>query len=329
MRDIANITGPTRADSAPLAESCLAGLLSFVFGDLHARRLLAVSAASRRADGWPAWYVWMAGSLGAHELALVPACPSSSAPPDETTLEFAIRYFPSPQEPVFARFAPIERSARVSMFDCTGTPAVGAFADLEPSLFHVGTLAMRITDGLGIDLCLETQDEWRERVTTPTGDVLRRAVPGADLAAPMLDLVVRAHALAAHSCPRRAEVRRRPGLVWRIGPNGDAVSEIAPDLSAWAVSAFGLPRFGVPFTPSAAPEGMFDLDDGGDLVFAHEGEGPAPAFPPFDVRSWWAAGENALPASGRMCGCHVPEDGGASQATRRRLHPTRLAGASP
>ncbi len=57
-----------RLHPTAFAEATVAGILSLVCVNPPARRRLGLTAASRRADGWPAWYLWLAGTSGAYEL---------------------------------------------------------------------------------------------------------------------------------------------------------------------------------------------------------------------------------------------------------------------
>ena len=133
------------ADPVDLAEALIAPVLGLVCSNADLRRRVGLKGASRRADGWPAWYFWFAGASGAHELVLVPPVSHDDAGP---SLEFAIRYFPHPDESAFASFAPVEQAVRRStLFDATGTPAVDGFEAIEPSLFHVAMLTVRSSLG--------------------------------------------------------------------------------------------------------------------------------------------------------------------------------------
>ena len=200
----------------PAWRGAVAPLLSLVCANADVRRRLGLKGASRRADGWPAWYFWFAGVSGAHELAFVPPADGEDAP---RPLEFAIRYFPHLDEDAFASFAPIEQATRrSSLFDGTGTPAVEAFDAIDPSLFHVATLAISPSSDL-IDLEFTAQDCWLETEAAGERSRVRRAVRGFELGAPVLDLIVGAHAYHGRRPPRGVEVLCEPGLRWHV--NGD------------------------------------------------------------------------------------------------------------
>ena len=172
------------SDPTAFAEAIVAGILSLVCVNPAARRRLGLTAANRRADGWPAWCLWLAGSSGAYELALVPPAIAFNSHPTGAA-DFALRYFPHPDEEDYARFAAIEQQARCSpLFDHTGTPAIETMGELDPSLFHIAMLSLRpsLADG-GLDLTLEAQDVWLETTDTESGRQTRRAVAGLALGA--------------------------------------------------------------------------------------------------------------------------------------------------
>ena len=93
-----------------------------------------------------------------------------------TRTEFAIRYFPHPDEDAFESFAPIEQATRGStLFDATGTPTVEEFDTIEPSLFHVATLALSPSRAL-LNIDFAAQDCWLETDTADEAVAVRRAV---------------------------------------------------------------------------------------------------------------------------------------------------------
>jgi hypothetical protein len=196
------------ADAVGLAEALVAPLLSLVCSNADLRRRLGLKGASRRADGWPAWYFWFAGISGAYELALVPPAGGDDV---SRTLEFAVSYFPHPGEDAFESFAPIEQATRRStLFDATGTPAIEGFDAIEPSLFHVATLALSPSRIL-LNIDFAAQDCWLETEAAGEAVVVRRAVRGFELAAPVLDLLIGAHAYYGRTPPRGVEILREHG----------------------------------------------------------------------------------------------------------------------
>lgn len=294
------------ADAVGLAEAALAPLLSFVCSNADLRRRLGLKGASRRADGWPAWYVWFAGVAGAHEFALVP--PASDRDLFHS-IELAVRYFPQPDEDAFEAFAPVERAARRSdLFDDTGTPAVDAFDGIDPSLFHVATLAI-IPARSSVDIAFAAQDCWLE--TEAAGDAVatRRAVRGFELGAPVLDLLVAAHAYCGRQPPRAIEILRELGLRWHVDGRGVAASGPSPELSLWTVHARGLIRFGAPPDDALAQTDLPPLprSRGQECVLRYDGSAAPPRFKGLDLATWRRAATWRLVPSGLFCGCHSEE----------------------
>lgn len=300
-------------DAVGFAEATIAGLLAFVGTSAAAKRKLGLKAVSRRADGWPAWYVWLAGRADAFEIVLVPSDEDGATGVDG--IELAIRCFPDPaDETLFATFTDAEQEARISaVFDRTGTPAVGAAGDLDPSLYHVGTIGLVPRAGGWVDLTLSTQDVWCEIETSACGPRRRRSVPGTALSAPIVDLLVCAHALVGRQPPAAVEIRSAPGLVWHLGPGDSATVRPDPDLSALEIRVTGLPRFGVPLDRQRLAPARLDATAGGCLWLWHTGPERPPAVASFDLASWWDAAGWRLPPIGAMCGCHAGEVGVAGR----------------
>jgi hypothetical protein len=309
MRNSAVVHGqdrPDAVDPAGLAEALISPLLSLVCANADVRRRLGLKGASRRADGWPAWYFWFAGVSGAHELAFVPPADGEDAP---RPLEFAIRYFPHLDEDAFATFAPIEQATRRSgLFDGTGTPAVEAFDAIDPSLFHVATLAIAPSSDL-IDLEFTAQDCWVESEAVGESSRLRRSVHGFELGAPVLDLMVGAHAYHGRRPPRGVEVLCEPGLRWHVNGDAGAACAVAADLSLLTVHVRGLRRFGAEGRDDPAAEDLPPLlrPRWQASVLRHYGRAAPPRFAGLDLETWWRAAAWRFIPSGLFCGCQAED----------------------
>ncbi|MEI7430428.1 MAG: hypothetical protein WCL27_08215, partial [Betaproteobacteria bacterium] len=133
------VPGEAPLDPRDLAHLVIEGVFGLVFPDPHARLRMGLKAMSRVRNESMAWYIWTTTRLGVFEVALLPGSPELQ--PGSALL--ALRYFPDPSESVFTRFAPIEQQVRLSpLFDHTGTPEMSSTEQFDPSLFHVGSLAI-------------------------------------------------------------------------------------------------------------------------------------------------------------------------------------------
>jgi hypothetical protein len=291
------------ADSRPhdpvaFAEAAIGGLLGLIAASPHAKRRLGLAGASRRADGWPAWYLWLAGSNGAYELALLPAADAEADP----GADFTLRYFPHPDEDDFAAFADVERAARTSsLFDQTGTPAIERLADIDPSLFHIATLSLvpGRDDGT-IDLLLQTQDVWME-TTTDGGDAgVRRLVPGLALAAPLIDFLVCGRTYHGRHPPASFMLARESGTAWHIDATG--AHPITADTGLYTLCVDGLPGLGVPDMLCVGGRAI-EPPPADAIVGRHDGDGTPDRCGPFATDDWWRAARWTFYPVGAMCGC--------------------------
>lgn len=311
MRDNAAISAPPSvgerccSDPAEFAESALASLLALACSTEDARRRLGLKGASRRADGWPAWCVWLAGVAGAYELALAPPAAADGGG-DTPVAIFALRYFPHPDEAAFEDFAPAERACRLSaLFDRTGTPALDAWELIDPSLFHVATLFLSPAPD-GLDIALAAQERWLETETTAGAPHSRRSVRGFDLAAPLLDFLVCAHGCFGRRPPRAIEIVSEPGVCWLIDDGGAARPQRSPGCPLFTVHALGLPRFGFADPAGETPAApAVRLAAGQSRLLRDDGRAPPPTFGPLNLAAWREAAQWRLAPSGLFCGCHA------------------------
>jgi hypothetical protein len=310
--DSRQLSGAKMSDEAPLDRCDLAhlvieGLFSLVFPDPHARQRLGLKAISRSRHETMSWALWTTSRLGAFEMALLPGSPESH--PDGAL--FALRYFPDPREAVFARFAPIEQQTRLSpLFDATGTPATDSSGQLDPSLFHVGTLAIVPQGSNHHGICLSAQDLWNEYTHGDGGWRRRRAVPGLRLALGVLDPLVCGLSYLGRQPPTLVRAWRNPGLAWYIEAGGDAQSRTDPDASAWEIELHGLlvpGRAGVAgrvHVPARALE---------QPLFEYAAEIP-PHYAPWPISpQWWQAAGWQFDPVGEFCSQCAAEEAGHEQ----------------
>ena len=296
-------TGP---DPIAFAEATIAGLLSLICLSPAAKRRLGVKAASRRADGWPAWYLWLAGTPGAHELTLVPP---DLAAPNSGRAELALRYYPHPDEAAFADFAPVEQALRTSaLFDATGTPAIDAIDRIEPSLFHVATITIGPGARGGVDLSLDTQVCWRETTESADGAVLRRSVAGLELSAGIFDLLVCGQSYHGRRVPLGLDIALAPGTAWHIDADGRVSCAAAPGDTRILVRVHGAASLTTGADALWRRDDIAPVEPGdAEVVLRHCGAQTPPSFEPFATAAWWeAAGWRFYPVAA-MCGCHAAE----------------------
>jgi hypothetical protein len=307
VREPCGASSPARLpafDPLAFTEAAIGSLLGLVALSPQAKRRLGLSGASRRADGWPAWYLWLAGCSGAYELALVPPADVNIDP--EAGADLTLRYFPHPDDDDFSTFADVERAARTSsLFDHTGTPAIEALTDIDPSLFHIATLSLAPSQLAGrIDLELQSQDVWLETTATDRDDVVRRRVPGLALAAPLVDFLVCGRTYHGRHPPASFVLTREPGFAWHVDASG--ARPITADAAQYTLRVEGLPGLSVPDMMcgrgSAIEPPPADI-----IVGRHAGDAVPARAEPFATDDWWRAARWTFYPVGAMCGCLAEE----------------------
>jgi hypothetical protein len=277
-----------------LAHAVIEGAFGLVFPDPQARRALGVTAISRAKCASTAWYLWTKHRAGAFEIAQIPGDEQSGS------VLLALRYFPHPSEPLFERFAPAERDCRRSTaFDATGTPRFDEAEQIDPSLFHVGTLALALASS-GDDcvaLTLYAQDRWTEQVLAGRDWMTRRDVPGIELAFAAIDPLLCALAYLGGRGPGTVRAWQEPGLCWRIGNDGTNEAIEDPRLGAWRIEFGGLALPGLVVRPTTA---FVDArsDDSEPVLEIHALRAHTPL--PVD-RRWWRAARWRFDPVGAHC----------------------------
>lgn len=281
------------------AASVIGGFFSLVFPSADLRKRLGIVAVSPRPDSPAGWYVWLAGDAGAYELALLPQQFEAGA----DLAHLALRYFPVPDSDRFDAFSPLEQSTRQSpLFDTTGTPRFDRIDELHAAQFHIATLTLAAEGEIGVGLTLQTQDVWRAIENTATGILVHRRVPGLELAAPVLQALVRGMAFLGRLPPSAVRLTTQPGIVGRLEA-GDAFLDPAPDVTQYTVSVHGLVR---PGKVANAPLPVPPADE--EPSYEHLGTAP-PVDPPPPIEAvWWAAPRWRFMPVGAFCATCLKDD---------------------
>lgn len=311
------IPGPASAGLDPhdFVHGIVEGVFGLVFPDPQARLALRLKAISRAADGTMTWYLWTTQRPGAYAL-------SYAADPDDAAggaVRLTLRYFPDPDEPVFARFAVVERDARCSpCFDRTGTPAFAAA--LDPDLFCIGSIVIAPQGDLHFMLWALAPERWIEERAHAAGPVRLREVPAAELALPVVDALVGGAAYLGRTPPASVRVWRHAGAILRLGADGAGTRVDDASLGDWELAFSGLPVPGR--TPGTC--GVPALPDGAKPAWFDHAEPSAPANPPWPVSArWWQAAQWRFDPVGAFCGhCAAEEAGG-----QIRIHTHHCEGA--
>ena len=287
----------TNLTSYDLAHLVVDGLFGLVFPDPHARHRLDLRAISRVPGETMTWYIWTQHRPGVSALSLIPN--DDQLRPGGSAL-LSLRYFPNPDESLFAGFSPLEQQVRLSdLFDQTGTPRTEVVGDIDPSLFHIGMLTITAQGDHHLVINLQAQDRWVESVEEKGEWHVRRNVPGLALTLSILDVLVCGLSYLGHRPPATVRVWRRPGVVWYIEPDGSAQSRNDPRIAAWEIEHQGMTLPGCSGAPARPlpPEIMAEPP-----FFEHAGEMP-PRHPPWPINTlWWQAAGWQFEPVGAFCG---------------------------
>ena len=227
-----------------------------LFLDEEARQKIGFTHISRLIGETPGWYLWTKDRKGAFLLELVAIEPmdmTNSISLDrvpEVEASFVLRYYPSPDEPVFKEYALVERLIRLSpFFDQTGTPRTENRKEIHESLFLVGNLhvffdrklSLAIFKGSALDRWIEIRkngltvfDHSGQTTEAVAQDAIDRNIPGWELAWSLFDKLLLGFCYVHRSIPY-TRLSRSPGMTWHIGAE-DQVEEIHnPDVVQWTL----------------------------------------------------------------------------------------------
>lgn len=278
------VTAPeaTHLDPGNLARHVIEGLSGLILANPNAGQRLGLKAIARCPQKSTAWYFSTTSCLGAFEAALLSG--SSEGNPN---VRLALRYFPDPREALFTRFAPVEQQARLSpIFDPAGTPRPDSAEQIDPGLFHLGSLVLAAQGANHVGLCLSAQDLWIEHMQKDGVWFANREVPGLRLALTVLDPLVCALSYLGRQPPSLVRAWRRPGFASYIETDIGARSRPEPSASAWEIEVQGLIVPGRTASSSPAQVLTRALEQ---PVFEYSGEIP-PHYAPWPVTpQWWQA----------------------------------------
>jgi hypothetical protein len=296
--------GPASAGLDPhdFVHGIVEGVFGLVFPDPQARLALRLKSISRAADGAMTWYLWTTVRSGAYALSYV--ADADDVPGGAARL--ALRYFPDPHEPLFSRFAAIEREARCSpCFDRTGTPAFASAAALDPDLFGIGTLVIAPQGDQRFALRMHALERWIEEQSQEAGRAPLRDVPCTDLALPVVDALVGGAVYLARTPPASVRAWRHPGAILRRGPDGTATLVGDRAIVDWELEFSGLAVPGR--TPGRVDAWALPARDPAPW-FGHDGA-TAPVNAPWPVSAlWWHAAHWQFEPVGMFCSHCAAED---------------------
>lgn len=169
-------------------------------------------------DARPAWYLWLGNARGGYRLRL------ETAADDGGLLRgsFSVKYYPSPLEPVFARFSAEERRlVENGAFDDTGTPRFATHDQVPETLFNVGVVEMlHAPDGGAAVLRFTGLDPMRFRDADAAGGA--RELPAWDLGHALFDVLAGLESFLARRPPQRVIVACQPGFEMPPADDPDA-----------------------------------------------------------------------------------------------------------
>ena len=169
----------------------------------------------------PAWYLWLDGAPGAHELELIET--GEKDHPDAALLQarFAVKLYPRPGHPVMQGFSVQEQDlAQGPFFDEHHTPTFEGREQIAPQLFQTGMIELTTieeTDWALFTLCALDRCVCRQQ---DSGQDPIRDVPGWDLSYDLFTRLLTLYAFSAKKPPARVSLIKEPGFSQVITPQG-------------------------------------------------------------------------------------------------------------
>ena len=172
----------------------------------------------------PGWYVWLAGRAGAYELLL--AGLGADRPESAWACgHFLVKYYPKPDEPVFAGFSARERRLVTGgHIGPAGTPRLEAQTLIDDSAFAVGVVDVALAlDDSAARLAISSLDRiraWPDQGGSPARP--DRDVPALALVHPLLPVLAGAAAVGMDARAVSVHATSGPGFGFRVTGAGPA-----------------------------------------------------------------------------------------------------------
>jgi hypothetical protein len=267
-----------------------------------------------------AWYLWTKDRKGAYSLQLAGTKPADAKSDGIRSFrnkkvvwfvsDFTLRYYPSPEEPIFEEYAFVERQVRTSpCFDHTGAPFSDKQDSIHKALFVIGTLHLAFDRELNFArLGISSQDRWTEILkggtlietdhrrtieVVPEGSVIRN-VPGWELSWCFFDKLLLSFCYVHKSSLIALRLSKSPGVAYYIDTHGVAIEVQDAAIHEWTLGTGVLLQSGQKLSTSLTPlrkiflaSLQYSPEDDESLV--HYLEGPPESERPWIDPAWWSA----------------------------------------
>jgi hypothetical protein len=241
------------SDDIDLVRRVMEDMFILLFFDKGACQRIGFISISRSIGERLGWYLWTEDQKGAYLIELADVVyfdkEMGTDYPNhipEMKAEFVLRYYPSPEEPLFEDFAFTEREVRLGpYFDHTGTPLFEKQNDIHESLFAVGNLVLDFDKGLNFAILkISSQDRWIEIVkegpiveadyrqtidVVPEGTIARN-VPGWELSWRFFDKLLLGFCYVHKTIPFGIGITEFPAPVYHIYPRNKVIEGYEPNL---------------------------------------------------------------------------------------------------
>ena len=238
------------SDDIDLVRRVMEDMFILLFFDKGACQRIGFINISRFIGEKPGWYLWTKDQKGAYLLELVDAgyfnkeVSTNNIP--GVRAEFVLRYYPSPEEPLFEDFAFIEREVRLGpYFDHTGTPFLEKQDEIHESLFAVGNLYLDFDKELNFTILkISSQDRWieiakegpiietdrRQTIEVIPEGTMTRNVPGWELSWRFYDKLLLGFCYVHKTIPFGLGLTEFPGAVYHTYAQNKVIEASHPDV---------------------------------------------------------------------------------------------------
>jgi hypothetical protein len=247
-------------DDIDLVRRVMEDMFILLFFDKGACQRIGFTNISRIIGEKPGWYFWTKDQKGAYLLELADAVYFDKEGGTDyinnvpgVRAEFVLRYYPSPEEPLFEDFAFIERDVRLGpYFDHTGTPFFEKQNEIHQSLFAVGNLYLDFDKGLNFAILkISSQDRWIEIVkegpvvetdhrqsieVVPEGTMARN-IPGWELSWRFYDKLLLGFCYVHKTFPFGLGLTEFPGGVYHLYARNKVIEAHEPDVRGRTLEA--------------------------------------------------------------------------------------------
>ena len=277
----------------------LRNVLLYSLLDDKIREHIGLKGVSQFFHSGEGWYFWLLQRKGVYEIEFLGREEKNS----RVSIEFSLKYYPHPDEAVFADYSIFEQLMRLQYPFEQNCPTPQCRENLSPHFFYIGKINLLWYDE-AVLLSVCSQNRWIEylkqglKIKNNEGvlqEVLGagekdRNIPGWDLSFDFYNCLMKAFCFAYRSAPQLISLKHSPGKVDYIDETKKVSKEAGGDIYKIRLIAV------IPFSQGLSAPGKISeaakvLPEKGEIIYQEGKKDFLHLYPNFFDKDWWRMAE--------------------------------------